>query len=101
MGKKASERESSGGPVQLDRRGFVGKLGIAAAGVTAASFLPFQSSLAAVSANWTTSGVLTARSLNGVDVAASLPGYIHPIPYVYPRMTAEVVTDPMDHIFLA
>ena len=99
--RKTAPAKGLNGPVQLDRRGFVGKLGIAAAGATAASFLPFQSSLASVSAKWAMNSVTTASPVNGVDVAASLPGYIYPIPYVYPRVTAEVAIEPMDHIFLA
>lgn len=101
MRKTAPAHKDLGGSVQLDRRGFVGKLGIAAASATAASFLPFQSSLASVSAKWTMNSVMSATPGKGVDVAASLPGYIHPIPYVYPRVTAEVVSEPMDHVFLA
>lgn len=101
MRKGSSRRDGNGGSIEMDRRGFVGKIGIAAASATAASFLPFQSSLASVSAKWIMTDVMRAGTGNGVDVSAMLPGYIHPIPYVYPRLTAEVALEPMDHVFLA
>ncbi len=101
MTKKPTELASLGGSVLLDRRKLFGTLGMAAAGVTAASLLPFKPALASAPARAVTGNMAFAPIQTGDDEAQALQGHIYPIPYVYPRVSEEVAFDPMDHVFVA
>jgi hypothetical protein len=101
MSKKSSQHDGLGGSVLVDRRDFVGKMGLAAAGVTAAALVPFRSSLASTGAKAgplkTTTGVSYAQG----GIPDGFLSYSESIPYVCPRLTDERVIDPTEHVFLA
>lgn len=101
MRKKTSQREGLGGSVLVDRRGFVGKMGLAAAGVTAASLVPLRSSLASIGAKVGSTRTTAASAPGTGGLPSDFLSYADPIPHVYPRITGERAVDPMDHIALA
>ena len=100
MTKKTTAFESFGGSTLVDRRKLFGTLGIAAAGVTAASLVPFKSPLASP-AKVVFGKATIDRTQISDDVSLAFPAYAESIPYVYPRVSEEDVADPMDHIFVA
>ena len=101
MTKKTTPLEGLGASVLVDRRKLFSTLGVAAAGVTAASLVPFKSSLAAAPAKVVFGKATLDRTENSNDVLLAFPAYAESIPYVYPRVTDEHVADPMDYIYIA
>jgi len=101
MTKKTTLSEGFGGSVLLDRRKLFGTLGIAAAGATAASLVPFKSALAAAPAKVVFGKATLDRTHNSHDVLMAFPAYAESIPPVYPRVSEEDVADPMDYIHVA
>ena len=100
MTKKTSLTESLGGSVLVDRRKLFSTLGVAAAGVTAASLVPFKSTLASPAKVAFGKATMDRTQTSG-DVSLAFPAYAESIPYVYPRVSEEDVADPMDHIVIA
>jgi hypothetical protein len=101
MTKKTTPLEGLGGSPLVDRRKLFSTLGVAAAGVTAASLVPFKSSLAAAPAKVVFGKATLDRTENSSDVLLAFPAYAESIPPVYPRVSEEDVAEPVDHSHVA
>ncbi len=101
MTKKPFNSLGLGGSLLVDRRRLFGTLGMAAAGATAASMIPFKSSLASVPAKVVFGKADVTRPETEIDLSLAFPAYAENVPHVYPRVTEDDVRDPMDFIAIA